>query len=149
MTKIEINNDYKLDNNDSKNMGIDSGHFGGNINLKSKPVEFGFNTNEEYKIGMDSNFDGVNKNDDINLDNLGKNFIQDDGNNDRILLSSQGGGIKKKNKGLPLVGSKNDIFISSRIDKAGNFDTNNINIDNMKSASVGINGQKIGDRIVN
>ena len=149
MPKIEIKNDYKLDNNDSKNMGIDSGHFGGNINLKSKPVEFGFNTNEEYKIGMDVNFDGVNKNDDINLDNLGKNFIQDDGNNDRILLSSQGGGIKKKNKGLPLVGSKNDIFISSRIDKAGNFDTNNINIDNMKSASVGINGQKIGDRIVN
>ena len=56
--------------------------------------------------------------------------------------------MKKRMKGLPIVGNKSNDFKASKVDKAGNFDTDNINnIDFSKTANVGVNGQKVGERI--
>ena len=46
-----------------------------------------------------------------------------------------------------MVGIKDNNFISSKIAEVGRFDGDNINIDLTKTANVGINGQKVGDRI--
>ena len=54
---------------------------------------------------------------------------------------------KKKGIGLPKVGNKNMEFKASKIDVGGKLDVNNIDITNQKSANVGVNGAKIGDRI--
>ena len=54
----------------------------------------------------------------------------------------------KKNKELPLVGKKTNDFKSSKIEKDGKLYTNDIYVNNMKSANVGVNGVKIGDRII-
>ena len=55
---------------------------------------------------------------------------------------------KKKNKDLPLVGIKNNKFKSSKIESVGRLNTENIDINNLKPANIGINGIKIGDRII-
>ena len=88
---------------------------------------------------------------DINLGNLGQNFVGEENTETKILLSSLmtgGTGIKKKGKGLPIVGAKNSNFEPSKIDAAGRLDVENINVENLKSANVGVNGQKIGERVV-
>ena len=56
--------------------------------------------------------------------------------------------IQKKSNNLPLVGSKNNDFKSSKIDYAGDLNTENIDVNNLKSANVGVNGVKMGDRII-
>jgi len=43
---------------------------------------------------------------------------------------------------------KNNNFKSSKIDVAGRLDVNNVDINNMKSASIGVNGVKVGERII-
>ena len=55
---------------------------------------------------------------------------------------------KKVGKGLPKVGNKNDIFKASKIDVGGRLDIENIDISNKKSTNVGVNGIKIGERII-
>ena len=65
----------------------------------------------------------------------------------KVLLNSSRGGNIKRNKGLPLVGIKTSNFEPSKIDVAGKFDVGNVDIENLQTANVGINGQKIGDRI--
>ena len=91
--------------------------------------------------------DGDIKKTDIDLENLGKNFISE-GNDTKVLLNSQLGGLKKKGKGLPMVGIKYNNFEQSKVDVGGQFDTNNVNIDNLRSANIGIGGQKQGERII-
>ena len=120
-------------------------NLGDEINLlKNKPTNLDIKNDNKY--GMNVNIDGEIK-EDINLDNLGKNFISEE-NDTKVLSSSARGGEKKKLKSLPMVGTKSNNFKASKIDAAGKFDADNINIDNMKSANVGVNGQKIGERIV-
>ena len=47
-----------------------------------------------------------------------------------------------------MVGLKSSNFKSSKIDVAGKLDVNNIDVNNMKSANVGVNGVKLGERII-
>ena len=61
---------------------------------------------------------------------------------------SQRGTSKKKNRGLPLVGNKKRKFELSRIKNVGDLDVNGINYNGLKSINVGVNGVKIGDRII-
>ncbi len=80
----------------------------------------------------------------ININsNIGDNFASLEDSNIR---SSQY--AKKKNKGLPLVGKINTNFKASKIDVGGKFDANNIDVSNMKSANVGVGGEKMGERII-
>lgn len=46
-----------------------------------------------------------------------------------------------------MVGPKSSNFEPSKVDVAGKFDVENVDTENLKSANVGVNGQKIGDRI--
>ena len=39
--------------------------------------------------------------------------------------------------------------MSSKVDEGGNLNEINVNMDNLKSANVGINGQKLGERVDN
>ena len=61
---------------------------------------------------------------------------------------SQRGTSKKKNRGLPLVGNKKRKFELSRIKNVGELDVDSVNYNCLKSTNVGVNGVKIGDRII-
>lgn len=47
-----------------------------------------------------------------------------------------------------MVGVKSNNFKSSRIGIAGKLDVDNIDVNNLKSANVGVNGVKLGERII-
>ena len=47
-----------------------------------------------------------------------------------------------------MVGKINTNFKAYKIDVGGKFDASNIDISNMKSAIVGVGGEKIGERII-
>ena len=55
---------------------------------------------------------------------------------------------RKKNKDLPLVSMKNNEFSASKVGIVGKLNTENIDINNIKMTNVGVNGIKIGDRII-
>jgi hypothetical protein len=117
--------------------------FGGGINFVNNTPSFINNENNQYGINL--NVDGGMKTEDINV---GMNFGQDN-NDNKILKSSGNFGISMKKKGgLPSVNPKSSTFQASKIGEAGHFDADNLNIDNLKTANVGVNGQKIGDRII-
>ena len=63
-------------------------------------------------------------------------------------IVSQRGASRKKNKGLPLVGNKKRKFILSKIKNVGDLDVDGVNYNCVKSTNVGVNGVKIGDRII-
>ena len=130
----------------SKNIGEDELNSGINL-MKNKPTQLGIKTDDDNKFGVNINIDGGN---DINLNNPGINYFHEEANNDNnVILSSGAGGIKKRGKGLPMVGPKNNSnFVSFKIDKAGDFDKDKINVENLHLTNVGVNGQKIGDRVI-
>ena len=55
---------------------------------------------------------------------------------------------RRKNKYLPLVGMKNNEFKASKVGAFGKLNTENIDVNNLKYANVGVNEIKIGDRII-
>ena len=57
--------------------------------------------------------------------------------------------IKAKKISLPTVSIKNENFVSSKVDEGENLNEINVNMNNLKSANVGINGQKTGERVDN
>ena len=88
-------------------------------------------------------------NDDSNSDSESntqkKNFTID--NNSKSKLSERGR-LQRKGKGLPMVGIKTSNFQTSKIDVAGRLNVDDVNVDNLKSANVGVNGVKLGERII-
>ena len=72
-----------------------------------------------------------------------------------IILADKGktkeseNGLKGKKIVLPTVTVKNENFVSSKVDEGGNLNEINVNMDTLKSANVGINGQKLGERVDN
>ena len=84
---------------------------------------------------------------DIICNNNLRSMIMSENKNSFNIFSTRGGS-KKKNKRLPLVGSKNNNFELSKKEKVGNFDINRIRLNNPRSTNVGINGVKIGSRII-
>ena len=142
---INLNINKNLEIQGSNNIG--GGEFNSGINImKNKPTQLRIKTDDNNKFGVNVNIDGGN---DINLNNLGVNYLHEENNNDNnIMLISGDGGIKKKGKGLPMVGQKNNNFEPCKIDMAGNFDRDKVNVENLRSINIGVNGQKIGDRII-
>ena len=141
MPKIEINNDTSL-NNKLPNIEIEQPKLESNINLKNRgPTTLRFEPilEEDNKININIS----NKN---NISKSGSLSIEE--SNSRVISGSERGNFKRKNKGLPTVGNKSNNFTTSKIDVAGKLDVNNIDVNNMKSANVGINGVKIGERII-
>ena len=55
---------------------------------------------------------------------------------------------RRKNNDLPLVGMKNNEFKASKVGAFGKLNTENIDVNNLKYANVGVNEIKIGDRII-
>ena len=76
---------------------------------------------------------------------FGSMVISDDKN---LKNFSKRSSSKKKNKGLPLVGSKNNLFVVSKKGAVGDLNIDNIQLKNLKSSNVGVNGTKIADRII-
>ncbi len=152
MPRVSFNTNEQNNLGDSKPFESGGGNIGGGINIsKNVPTKLSVkaenNLNTDNQIGININLDGDIKKTDIDLENLGKNFISE-GNDTKVLLNSQLGGLKKKGKGLPMVGIKYNNFEQSKVDVGGQFDTNNVNIDNLRSANIGIGGQKQGERII-
>ena len=85
------------------------------------------NNKEEIKLGGNL---------DINM-NLGENKKESENE------------IKGKKIVLPTVSVKNENFVSSKVDEGEKLNEINVNTDNLKSANVGINGQKMGERTDN
>ena len=125
----------------SNNLEIGGGEIDGGLNLSKN--------NNENKMGININIDGGIKGIDIDTNfNELKNSTQEDKNKENKNSLNNGVSIKRNfNTKLPMVGIKDKNFKSSKIAEAGRFDGDNINIDITKTANVGINGQKIGDRI--
>ena len=129
---LEFNTDNKMDIKGSNNLQIGGGEIGGGINLSKN--------NDENKFGVNINLD-------TNFNEL-KNSLQEDKNKENKNSLNNGVSIRKNfNAKLPMVGPKDNNFVSSKIAEVGKFDGGNINIDISKTANVGINGQKVGDRI--
>ena len=139
--KFDVNTDNKIGIKGSNNLEIGGGEIGGGLNLSKN--------NDENKFGFNVNIGGGIKGIDIDTNfNELKNSSQEDKNKENKNSLNKGVSIKRSfNTKLPTVGIKDNNFISSKIAEAGRFDGNNINIDLTKTANVGINGQKIGDRI--
>ena len=135
--KIHANN-LGIGNDSNNDFG-----FGGGVNFVSNTPDFIKNENNQYGINL--NVDGGMKTEDINV---GMNFGQDSNDNKNLKSSGNFGISMKKKGGLPSVNPKSSTFQASKIGEAGHFDADNLNIDNLKTANVGVNGQKIGDRII-
>ena len=150
MPKIEIKNKDNIKIGDSNKIEIGGGEIGGGINLP-KNIATILNVknddNESNKFGINVNIDGDIKNENINSNNLGINFNIEQNTETKALLNSSRGGNIKKGKGLPMVGIKTSNFKPSKVDVAGKFVVENVDTENLKIANVGVNGQKIGDRI--
>ena len=140
--KIEINNDLEI-KQDLPKIDIEKPELEGKINLaKKEPTNLRFKPikdEEDKKFGINLKFN-MNEND--------EDGSNDENENNTKLKSSERGNSKKRGKGLPMVGIKSSNFQSSKIDVAGKLDVDNIDVNNMKSANVGVNGVKLGERII-
>ena len=94
-----------------------------NVDLWSSKIE-----NEN---NINSHFGSIVISDDKNLKNFSKRSSS-----------------KKKKKGLPLVGSKTNLFEVSKKGVVGDLNVDDIQFKNLKNSNVGINGAKIADRII-
>ena len=122
-----------------------SGNINGDIIKKSNDIfqikeEPNNNNNNEIKIGIKSEIEENPKELNLNLEN--NNEIKVESN-----LKISENALKGKKITLPSVGVKNDNFVSSRVDEGKNSNEINLDIINMKSTNVGINGQKTGERV--
>ena len=140
-----------------------------NNNIKMTKPDITINNDEVRSLKKN---DLSNNNMNMNISNLIKqeenknmNNINNSKDNDNKLSYNYGSGIfsegetgskafsqrgtsKKKKKGLPLVGNKERKFEMSKIKIVGNLDVDSINLNNLRTANVGVNGVKIGDRII-
>jgi hypothetical protein len=135
--KIEIKNDFEI-KPELPNIEVEQPKLESNIKINKKELtdlRFRPIMEEDNKFGIK-----VNINNENNFSNSGDN----EENSSKVISGS----IRKKGKGLPMVGIKNSNFQSSKIDVAGKLDVDNIDVNNMKSANVGVNGVKLGERII-
>ena len=154
MPKLELKTEGQANLENANKIEFEGGNIGGGINLVNNiPTKLKAKTDEinnrDNKFGINVNFDGGMKQSDIDLENLGKNFISYENSEEKILYNNSNiGGMKRKGKGLPTVGIKTSNFEPSKVDVAGKFESDYVNVNNLKSANVGINGQKVGERII-
>ena len=141
LPKIEIKNEAEL-SQEIPNINIEKPDIEGGIKInKKEPTNLRVKRNKEIN---DNNYNiNININNENNNDTL-KNSIYDEEDNSKRISTSR----RKKGKCLPSVGVKSSNFKSSKIDIAGRFDVENVDVNNMKSANVGVNGVKLNDRII-
>ena len=140
--KIDMDNEEK----DLPSKSIEKPKLEGNIKLTKKdPTPLRFKAIEEQN---DKNF-GINLKVDL-CNNSNENNSGSEDNKEINLKAepSKKGNILKKGKGLPKVGIKMNNFQTSKVDVGGKLNTDNIDVNNMKSVNVGINGVKLGERII-
>ena len=141
LPKIEIKNEAEL-NPEIPKINIEKPKIEGRIKInKKEPTDLRFKAIKE--IDDNNNIINININNEYNSDTL-KNSVSDEENSSKRMLSSR----RKKGKGLPSVGVKNTDFKSSKIDVAGRLDVDNVDVNNMKAANVGVNGVKLSERII-
>ena len=128
-TNTEINVPKLTVETENNQQGMNIGIPSLEVNLESKEKE---ENNNLFKVNINTNLENP-------LGSL-------EGNNSKIGQENKVY-AKKNGIGLPKIGNKNMEFKASKIDVGGKLDVNNIDITNQKSANVGINGAKIGDRI--
>ena len=135
------------DNTKGNEININGELGNGEIKLiNNKPKKLKINNGIDGKVDININTDGG-----INSNNLGLNYQEndeDDKDDNKVPINLENGNnYRRKGRGLPTVGVKISNFQASKVDTAGNLDVDNINVDNAKTANVGVNGQKIGERI--
>ena len=161
---ININNKIGQKEYILKNINNNNSDFKNNINeIKNeklpelKNIIQTSNENSENKFIINNKINSYyNQNNNIKLENniikesINSNYVLNNDNN--IIIKKENviynKNTKTKNKNLPLVGSKNYIFQSSKVEPIGNLNIENIDINNIKSSKIGINGSKIGGKII-
>ena len=148
---IQPNKDKNKNNKKNENIKIN-----GNSNTDQKNLEINTGTNNAINNNGDLNKGGKleinvnqeeNKNINFpNLENLGEYYME--GTLTKVTKKNENGVINTKII-LPTVEIKNNNFVASKVDEGGNLDENNIDINNLKSAEAGINGQKNGNKVIN
>ena len=148
---IQPNKDKNKNNKKNENIKIN-----GNSNTDQKNLEINTGTNNAINNNGDLNMGGKleinvnqeeNKNINFpNLENLGEYYME--GTLTKVTKKNENGVINTKII-LPTVEIKNNNFVASKVDEGGNLDENNIDINNLKSAEAGINGQKNGNKVIN
>ena len=137
--KIEINDEINI-KEEIPNIGIKQPNLKAKINLKKKEP-----TNLRFKpINDEDDLDNIKKDEESYSDSNSKEEVS----NSKGMISEKLNSPRRKGKGLPLVGVKSNNFKSSKIDVAGKLNVENIDVDNLKSANVGVNGVKLGERII-
>ena len=130
-----VNKNNSINNNsqkiiyDSKNNNIQNGYIYNNI---------------ENNIYMSSKIPELKDNNNYNTGN-NPYLLKSVNNNNNNIFNKQ---YNKNNNNLPLVGNKNSSFISSKVEPIKNVDEENIDINNLKSSNAGVNGIKLGNRII-
>ena len=120
--------------------------FNGNIIKNSNEPKLEIKGSKENEINLN-----IKNNESNNKEGESSQFFKMSG----IILADRGKTKESENvlKGkkivLPTVTVKNENFVSSKVDEGGNLNEINVNMDNLKSAYVGINGQKLGERVDN
>ena len=153
--KIEPEEDSNLNNINNKDIQIEFQKIEIDLNDNEKKKE---STKESLNKNIESIKEIKNDHTNNNYNNELKNDIKENNNSNYMsgvhsdedntskAISQRGNSKKKKN--LPMVGLKKNNFEMSKMDVAGNLDADNININNMKSANIGANGVKMGNRII-
>ena len=172
VTKINLNNNEENNKNNNNNniddinlkpnynnneqitkSGVTPGNLANNNNyiFKSNPVNNSLINNNKPKINLSSSYNNAN------IIQNGNNGNENNINNNNIYFSSQipytnnniiyKQNTKTKIKNLPLVGVKNDTFVSSKVEPINSLDVENFDVKKLKSTNVGINGIKLGERI--
>ena len=117
---------YDSNNNNIQNGNIDNNNLENNIYVSTKIPELKGSNN--YNTGSNTYL----------LKNVGNN------NNNNVFNKQ----YNKKNNNLPLVCNKDSNFISSKVEPIKNVDEENVDINNLKSSNTGVNGIKLGNRII-
>ena len=151
-TENNFENKYLYPNSNNNNV------FNNEIHIEMPKANIEMNSNYLYEEIPKFNIKNQNNINNIKLNDLNVKVIEEeknkDGNFEEKFYYGRNVGCnransRKKNKDLPLVSMKNNEFKkSSKIGVVGQLNTENIDINNIKSTNVGVNGIKIGDRII-
>ena len=150
---INLNNTPLIQSNNSNEQYVINGD---DIHIKMPKIDVNYNNNiNEMPKNVNRNQNETNK-----LVNLKfKTFDEEkkkinninfgyENEYSRVQTGINRGNYKKKNTELLPVGIKSNIFKSSKNEFLGNLNRENIDINNIKSTNVGVNGMKIGDRMI-
>ena len=156
------NFDYKIENNLNNKpiiqTNISNEQYainGDDIHIQMPKIDINYNNNINEMPTKDNRIQNNHKLNDLRFRTIDEekqkinniNFGEEN-EYSRVQSGINRGNSKKKNNELPPVGIKSNSFKSSKIEVAGNLNRENIDINNIKSTNVGVNGMKIGDRII-